>query len=63
MNNVTELFNASWHEITKEVTWPKMSELNASTTLVLVASLVFALLVGAIDFSFENALNLFYSSF
>lgn len=40
-----------------------MRELQASSTLVLVASLIFALLVGLIDFAFENSLNLFYSSF
>lgn len=63
MNKITELFKASWEEITKEVTWPKTVDLNQSTTIVLVASLVFALIVGLLDFAFENGLNLFYTSF
>lgn len=57
-----EFFQNSWTEVTKEVTWPKWSELQASATLVLVASLIFALVVGAIDFLIENGLRLFYQS-
>ncbi len=63
MNKIVELFKASWVEITKEVTWPKTVELNQSTTIVLLASFIFAILVGIIDFAFENGLNLFYTSF
>lgn len=63
MNKVVDFIKASWEEITKEVTWPTMNELNGSTTLVIVASIVFALVVGVIDLAFENALKLFYDSF
>ena len=41
----------------------KMSDLQSSTTLVLVGSLIFAAVVGLMDFVFENALNLLYQSF
>jgi preprotein translocase subunit SecE len=58
-----ELIKASWTEVTENVTWPKLSDLQSSATLVLVASLIFALLVGLIDFLLENGLNLFYKSF
>ncbi len=58
-----ELIKASWIEVTEHVTWPKFSDLQASSTLVLVASLIFALLVGVIDFVFKSGLDLFYKSF
>jgi preprotein translocase subunit SecE len=63
MEKLNSFFKASWHEVTTEVTWPKWSDLQSSATLVLVASIIFALVVGAIDFVIENALRLFYQSF
>lgn len=58
-----DLIKASWTEVTENVTWPKFADLQASSTLVLVASLIFALLVGIIDFVFKSGLDLFYKSF
>lgn len=63
MNKVAELFKASYNEVTQYITWPKFNDLQSSSTLVLVASLIFALMVGAIDFVFKNVLDLYYSSF
>ncbi|SOE22098.1 preprotein translocase subunit SecE [Spirosomataceae bacterium TFI 002] len=63
MEKLTSFLKESWHEITKEVTWPKYSELQSSATLVLVASIIFALVVGAIDFLIDNGLKLLYQSF
>ncbi len=57
-----EFLKSSWEEVTKEVTWPKWGELQSSATLVLVASLIFALVVGVVDFLIENGLSLFYRS-
>ncbi|GHB56024.1 MULTISPECIES: preprotein translocase subunit SecE [Persicitalea] len=63
MDKLTAFFKASWVEITQHVTWPPFSELQSNTTLVLVGSLIFAFVVGAMDFVFDNALNLFYQTF
>jgi preprotein translocase subunit SecE len=63
MDKLTSFLKESWHEITQEVTWPKYSELQSSATLVLVASIIFALVVGAIDFLIDNGLKLLYQSF
>ncbi len=60
MNKLQQLVKESWTEVTENVTWPKFSELQASSTLVLVASLIFALVVGMIDFLFKSGLELFY---
>ncbi len=63
MNRIAEFFKASWVEFTQHVTWPSYKELQANTTLVLIGSLIFALVVGLMDLAFENGLNLFYRSF
>ena len=46
-----------------KVTWPGFQSLQNSSVLVLVASLIFAMLIGVIDFVFENAMSLFYDTF
>lgn len=63
MEKLSQFFKESWHEVSQEVTWPKWSELQSSATLVLVASIIFALIVGLFDFGIDNALKLLYQSF
>jgi preprotein translocase subunit SecE len=63
MSSFTSLIKESWAEVTENVTWPKFTELQSSSILVLVASLIFALLVGVVDLAFKTGLDLFYSSF
>jgi preprotein translocase subunit SecE len=61
--NIQQFVKESWTEVTENVTWPKFSELQASSTLVLVASLIFALVVGLMDLGFKEGLEAFYQSF
>ncbi|MEZ4900412.1 MAG: preprotein translocase subunit SecE [Spirosomataceae bacterium] len=63
MNSFIEFVKASWDEVRHNVTWPKSKELQSSTTLVLIGSLIFAAVVGLIDLVFENALSFLYQSF
>jgi preprotein translocase subunit SecE len=63
MNRVVAFVKDSFQEVQTKVSWPGISELQSSTILVLVGSLVFALLVGVVDFGFKNAMELFYQSF
>ena len=63
MSKSTSLIKESWTEVTDNVTWPAFSDLQSSSVLVLVASLIFALLVGAVDLVFKSGLDLFYTSF
>lgn len=46
-----------------KVSWPKYSELQNSSILVLVASLIFALVIGLIDLVFKESMDWFYSAF
>ncbi len=50
-------------EMTEHVTWSTYAELQESSILVLVASLIFALLIGLMDFVFKTGLDAYYDSF
>jgi preprotein translocase subunit SecE len=63
MSKIVTFVKEAYQELVHKVTWPKYSELQNSSILVLVASLIFALLIGVIDLGFENALRWFYSEF
>jgi len=53
----------SYTEMTQHVTWSSYKELQNSSILVLVASLIFALVIGLIDAGFRTVLDAFYGSF
>ena len=57
MDKLTSFFKASWAEITQHVTWPPFNELQSNTTLVLVGSLIFAFVVGAMGDAIESVLD------
>jgi preprotein translocase subunit SecE len=53
----------SWDEIKSKVTWSSYNELQSSAILVLVASTLFALVIGGIDWVFKTGLEWFYQAF
>jgi len=61
--NVKNFVVESVDEMKNKVTWPKYTSLQNSAVLVLVASLIFSLLIGVIDISFENIMTWFYDLF
>jgi preprotein translocase subunit SecE len=63
MEKVKNYILESIDEIRNKVTWPKFSELQSSAILVLVASFIFAVIIGFIDLGFKNALTWFYKEF
>jgi preprotein translocase subunit SecE len=54
-------FQEAFTELVHKVTWPTWAELQNSATLVMVASLILALIVAAMDFSFSKIMQLIYS--
>jgi len=60
MSKVIAFFKESYDELTHKVSWPKYSELQNSAILVLVASLIFALMIGVIDYAFDNLMSFIY---
>ena len=63
MEKLRTYITESWDEIKNKVTWSKYSELQGSAILVLVASTIFALIIGAIDWVFKTGLEWFYKEF
>jgi preprotein translocase subunit SecE len=53
-------FQESFTELVHKVTWPTWSELQNSATLVMVATLIIALIVAAMDFTFSRIMHLIY---
>jgi preprotein translocase subunit SecE len=54
-------FKESFTELVHKVTWPTWAELQNSAILVMVATLIIALIVSAMDFSFSRIMELIYS--
>jgi len=61
VNKVTNYFKESYKELMEKVTWPSWSELQQSTVIVLVATLLITVLVGVMDFFSNNLLKFIYS--
>jgi preprotein translocase subunit SecE len=53
-------FQESFTELVHKVTWPTWSELQNSAVLVMVATLLIALTVAAMDFVFSNGMEAVY---
>ena len=50
----------SYNELVHKVTWPTFAQLQISTVVVMVASLIFAIVILAMDISFENIMEAIY---
>lgn len=50
----------SYSELVNKVTWPTFPQLQNSTIVVMVASVIFAVVVLAMDLSFENLMAVIY---
>jgi preprotein translocase subunit SecE len=61
--NIKAFVVESIDEMKNKVTWPAFSFLQNSAVLVIVASLIFALVIGLIDLGFENLMTWFYDLF
>ena len=54
---------SSYDELVNKVSWPSWSELQSSTIVVAIASIIIALIIYVMDSVFSNMLNVFYSFF
>ena len=55
-------FKESYNELLNNVTWPTFKQLQSSTVVVMVASVIFAVVVLAMDLSFENLMGAIYKT-
>ncbi|MBR2117053.1 MAG: preprotein translocase subunit SecE [Alistipes sp.] len=50
----------SYKELVEKVSWPSFAQLQSSTIVVMVASLIFAMIVLVMDVSFETIMQGIY---
>ena len=63
MNKITTYFRESYKELMEKVTWPSWSQLQQSTVIVLVATLLITVLVWIMDLASSSILHFTYSLF
>ena len=51
----------SYNELVNKVSWPSFPQLQSSTIVVMVASAIFAVVVLAMDLTFENLMEFVYN--
>ena len=59
MRKIIGFFRDSYAEL-KKVTWPSREEVGASTRVVLVSVLIFAVLLGVVDYLFLTGIDLLF---
>lgn len=63
MNKISLYFKESYSELLEKVTWPTWLQLQQSTLIVLVATVIITAMVWIMDFSSNQLLKLVYSLF
>ena len=63
MNKVTTYFRESYKELLEKVSWPSWTQLQQSTLIVLVATLLITAIVWAMDLIAQSGLKFIYSFF
>ncbi len=63
MNKITTYFKESYFELLEKVTWPTWTQLQQSTVIVLIATVIITAMVWAMDFASNQILKLIYSLF
>ena len=53
----------SYDELMNKVSWPSWSELQSSSIVVAIATVIIALIIYVMDSAFSNVMKLFYSLF
>lgn len=61
MKRFVAYLNDSWQELSTRVTWPGWEKLQSSSLLVLVATLVLAVIVFAVDWVFQLMMETIYA--
>ena len=63
MGKKESYIKSSYDELINKVSWPSWSELQSSTIVVAIATIIIALIIYLMDSVFSNVLNVFYSFF
>ncbi len=60
---IKSYFQDTYNELMHKVSWPTWKELQSSAIVVMIASMIIALVIFAMDYSFENLMGFIYSMF
>lgn len=63
MNKVATYFSESYKELMEKVSWPTWTQLQQSTVIVLIATIVITAVVWVMDLASNSLLKLIYSFF
>jgi len=63
MSKLKAYIEDSYNELVHKVTWPTWAELQSSALVVMISSVIIALLIFAMDFSFSSVMEFFYGLF
>ncbi len=61
MRKFINYLKESYTELTKKVTWPTWDKLQSSALLVMVATVIFAVVIFAMDFAFRHLMTFIYT--
>ena len=61
MRKFINYLKESYAELTKKVSWPSWDKLQSSAIVVMVASVIFAIVIFAMDFCFQNLMSFIYT--
>ena len=61
MNKISTYFRDSYRELLEKVTWPTWTQLQQSTVIVLVATVIITFVVWAMDLVSQGLLRFIYS--
>ena len=61
MRKFINYLKESYTELTKKVTWPTWNKLQNSAILVLVATVILAVVVFAMDYAFQHLMEFIYA--
>ena len=61
MGKFINYLKESYVELTKKVSWPSWDKLQNSAIVVMVASVIFAIVIFAMDYCFQNLMSLIYT--
>jgi len=63
MNKIRNYFQESYHELVHKVSWPTWQELQSSTMIVLIATVIITLIVWGMDALSNVVLTQYYKLF
>ena len=63
MSKKESYIKSSYEELVNKVSWPSWSELQSSSIVVAIASLIIALIIYLMDQAFSSIMDVFYSLF